>query len=215
MSRVFDIKSPGFCEWWVWGGPPEYFNTVSACVICLIALYYSTYSHFDHMDRVILSLIFFNGVASAVFHATLYDIFGSLDTLSLLTAVCFMQLRLAQYCQYPPYVLVPLWLVTVTVNNYEATGIDFAFLALSHIVIFLALLTFNCYLFRNDELNPFFLRSVCLFLFAATTWALTEPFCARVTWVRYFFLAHSFFHITTAYTACNILSLHRLRELSK
>jgi hypothetical protein len=209
MSALTSLKSPGFCEWWVEGEHgPEYLNTLSAIVICLIVIHaVATHYHFRILDYMILANVFCNGIVSAVFHATLFDVAGSLDTLTMINAVVLLQCRTVQ--DYPLWVfpLTSLWVLTVTLNQYPGTGIDFAVLMGGHIFLLLCLLVYHCYLNRKDELNVFYARAIALFLCGALGWVLTEPFCEAHPIARYFFFLHSVFHITTALVVCTLVHL--------
>ena len=81
-------KSPGFCEWWFNGGTgPEYSNAMSGALMSLVILCVLWRNRSrgarDTLEDMVYFFLFWNGVASATFHYTLYALPGSLDTLTM------------------------------------------------------------------------------------------------------------------------------------
>ena len=203
MTDFQAVKSPGFCESYVWNNGHEYINSLSSLFACVWAPY--TLYRLPlrvHAHDVILCFIFLNGVASCTFHWGLNQIAGSFDTFTMTTAMVWGCMTVLEHLQPPPWVYVPTLTSLCTVYAFmiefvplPGSGLDFSigFACLGAFLIFL--------LFYQPRHRSH--ACVISFLGFALARQIGESLCQEAH-LSLFWL-HSVWHVGASWSACELV----------
>lgn len=224
------LKDPGFCESWFYGsGTPEYSNAISGALICLVVLWYTRRSARQPATDLVFAFLFANGVAACVFHYTLWELPGALDTFTMQQTV-FILLYLignvndvlrdtAGHSFRPSNWSEGLWMLTVTtvwslgavLTPWPDTGINFAWFFGGLAAWVIALLVYQTRLQPFPAFTIRFRWILLEFFLGAVAWESTEPWCATVPGLRNLFFFHTIWHLCVADATCRLLLLQQDR----
>jgi len=199
-----------FCEAKIYGGPPEYINSITSLFISYMG-YYALKNN-DHLNNDIYLLyaaLFLNGFVSCAYHWTNYLGFGLLDRFSMVliaypaVCACFKELghlyNINMNIRKHFLILKQLYftlLITTCSFGYEEIFNSLFGIFLGGSIIFIWLVNK-----KKDELNKkvkVLLKNsyigLLFMLFAGIFWIFVEKFCDTFSIMKYI-QGHAIWHI--------------------
>ena len=218
------LKHPGFCEslFYGTGAGPEYSNSASGALITVLVGWYAWRTPRQPETDIVLASLACNGVAACVFHYTLWELPGALDSFTMLQTIFTLLL-----CIYSVTVITGEWSggvqvlwvmgisllfsLTAVLSPWPRTGINFAWLIAGLAGLVILLLLYQTRLQPSPTLSRRLAWMIAEFLFGAACWLSTEPWCGTVPALRYLFWCHSIWHLTVTDAICRLVLLQQER----
>ena len=216
-----EIKPIGFCEWWRTESAPEYTNFVSSLgisVLALVYLYHSA-SHYHQLYEFVYVSLFWNGIASAIFHYTLWSLPGALDVVTMLQtgfALLFVIHYTLQDMETYPQLYMSLKAIFVGASSllivlsiWKGSNIDFNWLLVLLILTIFLLVLREALIIRNRDFNICIILVILEFMVGLSAWVSTEPWCETNAFLRHFFFFHSVWHLLAADSICRLTRIQQ------
>jgi hypothetical protein len=229
-TNLFTTKLGGFCESLIFGGPPEYINSITSLIMTIVG-FFGIYNnkHSCQNMYMMFSAMFFNGFASFLYHATAFYGWGIFDAVTMILIAVYGVNSALENIIYlykfnhqnimfnlVPCIYFTFMIVSPAVNYDELFRILFAgFL----IFILIILLLIHNKLEHIKGLDHRLLhdayKGVGHIALAGFCWIGTEIYCNSFWFVRYI-PGHPVWHLFVSYggyqVAQLLTALHILRN---
>jgi hypothetical protein len=200
-----------FCEASIYGGPPEYFNSLTSLFITYVGYYGLKYNFHSNNDIFLLyAALLINGITSCAYHWTNYLGFGLLDRGSMILiaypsiSAGIKELNHLYNFSYTNNKLLLLFnqiyftfLITTFGLGYEETFNGLFGFFLAYILIFLFMINHKKSYFLDRKIKQYILGGfvgVGMILIAGISWIIIEKLCNRYTIMKYL-QGHAVWHI--------------------
>jgi hypothetical protein len=207
--HFFDIDHP-FCEVNLYGGPPEYINSLTSLFLVFIGLFGIKMNPIYYDINLVYSSLIINGITSALYHFTNQIGWGLMDRFSMVMLVihCYdigiKFLQLFNLCS-PFYEILRffktffvVFLLTITGLHYEQLFDTLFGFFLGTLLLFVILVhSFRIKLSLPKILIEYNWKGIFLITLAGLFWILTEKFCHQYYFIRFLF-GHAIWHVAVA-----------------
>lgn len=200
-----------FCEASIYGGPPEYFNSLTSLFITYVGFYgLKNNFHFNNDIFLLYSALFINGLTSCAYHWTNYLGFGLLDRGSMIL-IAYPSIsagikelnHLYNFSSLNNKLLLlfnQLYftiLITTFGLGYEELFNGFFGAFLAFILIFLFMVYNKRYYLHDNKIKQYIIGcfiGVFMILIAGISWIIIEKLCDRYSIMKYL-QGHALWHI--------------------
>jgi hypothetical protein len=205
----FALDHP-FCEVELYGGPPEYINSITSLFLVFIGLFGIKMNPICHDINLIYSSLIVNGITSSLYHFTNQIGWGLMDRFSMIMLVIncynvgikfFKKFKMSSSFYESLRFFKTLYIVfllTITGLHYEQLFDALFGVFLGTLLLFVIFIHVN----RKKLTLPNILveynwKGIGLITLAGIFWIFTEKLCQHYYFVRFLF-GHAIWHVSVA-----------------